>query len=912
MDDLIGPDGMCRVVVVGAGASGILVATHLITALSPRHEVVLIDPAPVDRCGPAYSTGDDRHLLNVPASGMSALPRDPEHFLRWLRRHHRPDFQPHDFAPRRVYRHYLFDLLEQTTTFPSNARLTRLHDRVLDVTQHGTRHRVHRAHGTALSARAVVLATGSVPGTSWAPESLIRSDRFVADPWRPGALEALPEQGDLLLVGTGLTMVDLAISLDREDRTLQVTSRSDRLPERHVLPTVPPVPPPPGITRLAGLEDLTRVVRSHVARTVTETGDWRAAVDGLRPVTAQLWRSLSEDEKKLFASGPARLWDIHRHRMSPLTAERFDAVVDSGRLIRHRGEVRSVTTSPGGLEVHLADGTELSVAAVLNCTGPVGRVAADPLLARLVETGVVRPAPLGLGIQTADDGRVGTGSGSHRNAIWALGALRRGDLWESTAVPEIRDQAYDIARSVAGALRGESRGEHRDLLGLPLSTHRVAASWYDRALGRLLRLQTGVDEALYEAVDLDPGFTQAHAARALLAHEWGTGADWSGSLQAAHTAAANRELDDREASFLDAVTTRLRTDEATGAAALLRHIRLFPRDGFAVSVAVPTVAFGGLTSGRQSAELVEWLGRSYGDDWWYAGQLAFIRQDQERWSEAEDLAAHALSVEPASGHAVHARAHVYYETGQHHSGLEWLDGWIRRYGQRAFSSSHFSWHAALHELALDDAPAARIRYERELAPGKVDGTRAVVDSGSLLWRGRMTGSWPGTLRAPALRHAAPDWLTAPPSPFAAMHAALTLAVTDDAVGLGLLREHVASSPDPVLREVVDPLCRALDAVLAEEWSAALPLLARVLTRADELGGSAAQREVIAETQVFALTRAGQTDRAAHLLDARLNRRHSPLDARRLVALRAATEMPGPPILAEQPANSTSQRGTSAQ
>ena len=130
------------------------------------------------------------------------------------------------------------------------------------------------------------------------------------------------------------------------------------------------------------------------------------------------------------------------------------------------------------------------------------------------------------------------------------------------------------------------------------------------------------------------------------------------------------------------MTTRLRTDEATGAAALLRHIRLFPRDALAVSVAVPTVAFGGLTSGRQTAELVEGLARSYGDDWWYAGQLAFVRQDQERWGEAEELASYALSVEPSSGHAVHARAHVYYETGQHTEGLAWLDEWIRPAGPR--------------------------------------------------------------------------------------------------------------------------------------------------------------------------------------------------------------------------------------
>ena len=153
-------------------------------------------------------------------------------------------------------------------------------------------------------------------------------------------------------------------------------------------------------------------------------------------------------------------------------------------------------------------------------------------------------------------------------------------------------------------------------------------------------------------------------------------------------------------------------------------------------------------------QLVEGLGRSYGDDWWYAGQLAFVRQDQERWAEAEALASYALSVEPSSGHAVHARAHVFYETGQHAAGLAWLDEWIRTRGPEANHRSHFSWHAALHELMQGDVEAVRRRYERELAPPLVTGSRALVDSGALLWRCHVTDTWDGRaaerlgLRAP--------------------------------------------------------------------------------------------------------------------------------------------------------------------
>ena len=452
--------------------------------------------------------------------------------------------------------------------------------------------------------------------------------------------------------------------------------------------------------------------------TVASTGDWRAAIDGLRPVTSQLWRGLSEADKRRFIAEDARSWDVHRHRMAPATSRRLDAVAAEGRLVRHRGTLAAVRADRSALHVTLDDGTTLRVAAVVNCTGPVGSIAADPLLTRLAQSGLVRPGPAGLGIDTADDGRI-LGTLPDTLPFLAVGSLRRGNLWESTAMPEIREQAYDVARIVSRSLHGEARRRPVDPYGLTLSTSQDAAERYNAALGRLLRLQDGVEEGLADAVAADEGFVQAHAALALLGHEWGANTHWRASLRAAHRAAADRHLDDRESSFLDAVTTRLRTDEATGAAALLRHVRLFPRDALAVSVAVPTVAFGGLTSGTQTAELVESLGRSYGDDWWYAGQLAFVRQDQERWAEAEDLSSYALSVEPASGHAVHARAHVYYETGDHTTGLAWLDEWIRTRGPEANHRSHFSWHAALHELMQDDVEAVRRRYARELAPSVV-------------------------------------------------------------------------------------------------------------------------------------------------------------------------------------------------
>ena len=138
----------------------------------------------------------------------------------------------------------------------------------------------------------------------------------------------------------------------------------------------------------------------------------------------------------------------------------------------------------------------------------------------------------------------------------------------------------------------------------------------------------------------------------------------------------------------------------SGATALMNHIAQHPRDVLAVSAAVPTIAFSGVTDIQQEAwELVEGLAPAYGDHWWYISLLAFTRQDQSRFDDAGLLAESALECEPTSGHAVHAQTHVMYETGRHEAGRAWLDHWVAESGRAASHRAHFSWHAALHELA---------------------------------------------------------------------------------------------------------------------------------------------------------------------------------------------------------------------
>ena len=915
-----------RVAVVGAGASGSLTALHLARAARRRGlalDVVLVDPAPHRSRGTAFGTTDPQHLLNVAAGGMSALPEDPGHFVAWRARHH-PELmtEPGVFAPRVDWGRYLDETLTQAYAGDGPVSLRHLRVRATGLRRDDAGVVLSTDDGQVVAADAVVLATGErPPGFGWAPEALQRSAFFVPDPWAPGALDVVRRDQagppDVLLVGTGLTMVDVVLSLTgparRAERRIHAVSRHGELPRRHAgelqLAAIPEID-----DWGSSLADYRARVREHIERVRRSTGDWRPAVDGLRTVVQPLWQRLGDDDRLAFLREDAGHWGRARHRMPPGSADAVAALEQDSVLTRCAAEVAGAEPlTGGGLRVTLSDGTVHEVGWVVNCTGTstVVETGVDPLFDDLLapRAGVARGvlSTAGLGLQTRH-GRLVDSAGTTEAPVWTLGSVRRGELYETTAIPEIRAQAAQLATAVLAEIAPEPRrladgrlvgGHHpvarpRDPLGLPLSTTAEAASAYNAGLERLMRLQSGADQKLLEAVALDPGFAVGHAALAMLGHEGGAGVDVAASLEAARRAARER-ADDRERSLVDVVGRRVEDVRRSGATALMNHIAQHPRDVLAVSAAVPTIAFSGVTDIQQEAwELVEGLAPAYGDHWWYISLLAFTRQDQSRFDDAGLLAESALECEPTSGHAVHAQTHVMYETGRHDAGRAWLDNWVSESGRAASHRAHFSWHAALHELAMGDTEAVRQRYYTQLAPPTVTGVRALIDSASLLWRWVVTTSgWDAAAGTAAfagesapppvecvLDAAGPDLVDHPQTSFVALHGALALAAAGDLPRLAQLRDHCAASTEPAVRTTVASVCEALLAAGGHEWGRAARLLSDVLPGLPRVGGSAAQREIVEETLLYCLVSDGQAELALDLLDGRLDRRTSPLDRRR--------------------------------
>lgn len=904
------------VAIAGAGAAGTLTALHLVRESGRRStplEILLLDPADRWGRGVAFGTTDDQHLLNVPASGMSALPEDPSHFLHWLQTQ-QPQADAFTFASRRMWGRYLDeqltaacrDILVDTTV--EHVRTT-----VTDVRRDGNRVRVtHAGCPDGLLVDAFVVATGlPATGDAWAPRGLRESPFFVSDPWAPGALDPVRRDqtgpADVLLVGTGLTGIDVLLGLAGSRpgrRRLIAISRSGRLPARHADRLKPAAIPDitDWGTDLAGIR---RRVETHLANVQEAAGDWRPGLDGLRFRVAELWQRLTEADRLRFLAEDAAAWNRLRHRVPRETHTRVTELVRNGAVTLSTGTVVDAAPLPrGGLAVTTDDGTVHEVGWVVNCTGPgndvrrLGNPLLDDLLRPRSDGALAVAGTGGMGVLTRD-GRLIDGRGRTDAPVWTLGALRRGELWESTAVPEIRTQALalavDLLETVAPLPRRLADGtwvpghhpvaRPRDPLGLPLSATAEAAAAFNAGLERLMRLQSGAEDLFAEAARLDPDFALAHAALALLGHEAGADTDVSASLAAARRA-ARVNADDRERSLVSVVGLRVREPRRAGADALRRHIATYPRDVLAVSAAVPTIAFSGVIDVQQDVwALVENLAPAYGDHWWFISLLAFVRQDQSRFDEAALLAESALSCEPASGHAVHALTHVHYETGQHETGRAWLDHWIEASGRSASHRAHFAWHAALHDLALGDVAAVARRFDRQLAD--VTGVRGLVDTASLLWRWRVaatawnTGAPTPPTAAPIMAALDRQLVEHPETPFIALHTAVGHAANQDIAALDALAALCRRSRSEATRNAVAPVCRGLAALLREEWHEAVSELSAAQPALVAVGGSAAQREIVEESLLLALWRDGELERTHAILGDRVERRHSPLDEQRL-------------------------------
>lgn len=435
--------------IVGSGFTGTLAAINLRRFDGPR--VTLIEQREEAGRGLAYGSAHPTHLLNVRASRMSAFPDDGDHFVRWLKARGVPDAES-AFIPRLLYGEYLRELLDETLERDRGIKV--VHAKAVDATRSNGGASIRLANRDIFDVDAAILAVGNLPPHSppGLDEAGLSDDVYVSDPWDGSVSAGLSSSDTVLILGTGLTMIDVVLMLDKSGFGGRIIAMSRRGLSPHMHAAAHGAGTPINERPRGPASSLVHQVRERA-----EEIGWQNAVDELRPFTQDMWGAATAEERSRFLRHLRPWWDVHRHRIAPEVAQELQRMQAEGRLGVVAGKTLNFAESDGVRVEWRRRGAEqsetLHVRRIINCTGPQGDLSRsnDPLLKHLKERGDIRPDALRIGIDVDRQSQTINANGSSNSWLYALGPMTRGAYWEIVAVPDIRKQVWSLARWLANA-----------------------------------------------------------------------------------------------------------------------------------------------------------------------------------------------------------------------------------------------------------------------------------------------------------------------------------------------------------------------------------------------------------------------------------------------------------------------------
>lgn len=448
---------LAAVAIIGGGVSGSLIAVQLMRSATEQLDIHLIERSGVYGRGVAYGTGNYSALLNVPAAKMSAFPDDPKHFLRWLQA---SDFRGEQgqaatetsFVPRTIYGNYMSEVLcTAEHEAKRRVRLIRHNDTASNISVSSEEALVLLKSGERIRASKVVFAFGNfLPRDLPFMDSAVSSSpRYIKNPWLPRAAAPISPDDTVLIVGTGLTMIDFVLGLHAQGHTgkIYAVSKHGLLPQVHRFsPSMLPAPTVEDLPNAA--RELMNYIRHQIA---VAQMDWRVVLDSLRAITPALWQRLPTAEKRRLLRHVQPYWEVHRHRIPPQAAAIIDAIRESGQLVMSDGRFKAIELHGQGIRAAFNTREHgaflLDVDWVINCTGSNTnfRTVNNPLVSQLFRQGLARPDCFEVGLDAERDGALRDANGRVSTLLFTIGPTLKGILWETTAVPEIRQQAVALA-----------------------------------------------------------------------------------------------------------------------------------------------------------------------------------------------------------------------------------------------------------------------------------------------------------------------------------------------------------------------------------------------------------------------------------------------------------------------------------
>ncbi len=447
---------MKTVVIIGGGLSGAITAVNLMRQSRTELKIVIIEKSPneIGR-GLAYSTNNPQHLLNVPAGKMSCLYDDPEHLMSFLteRKH---NYSNTSFIPRKLYGEYVYHTFKKCCDTYAH-----LHKVEVVRTANGTQQVVELLNGNAITCDKVVLAIGNFePSDPKLKDAhYTTSKNYIKDPFNGEVIKKIPTDKEILIIGTGLTAIDIILSLKENKHSGKITVISNHgyLPVQHQL----------GVTysdfcselnnQHSSLE-LFKVIRKHMRLAEKNGIDYRAVIDVIRPSTQKIWCTLNVSEKKKFLDHLRHLWGVARHRMAKEVFISVQEMLDAGLVSLRAGRLLRIDLENDKFRVIYSERKtkkeeHLQTDYIVNCTGPESNYDKinSQLVKNLLKNGSIVKDDINYGIDATESGRILGADKKESPSLTTLGPPMKGILWECTAVPEIKVQAYYLAKELLNA-----------------------------------------------------------------------------------------------------------------------------------------------------------------------------------------------------------------------------------------------------------------------------------------------------------------------------------------------------------------------------------------------------------------------------------------------------------------------------
>lgn len=464
---------MKRIVIIGGGLSGALTALSLGSGRDERLQIMIIEKNDAQLFkGLAYSSDLNHQPLNVPASGMSLLIDEPDHFLKWLNQNTHitglsaGEITPDTFISRKVFGAYLSETISVALK-ASHHEIALIQDEAVAVQKEQNNYTLKLASGKLIEANKIIIATGNQDTDfPYSVDPILKENgNLISNPWAKHIIESIDAKAPILIIGAGLTMVDLLINLRQNNHTGKITivSRRGFLPLPHKmgqhwqLKTKQP--------EKINLKNILQFVHHEVELAKAANIGWQSVIDAIRPYLPQWWRGLTLSERTRLMRHLKPYWEIHRHRIP----------VDSHNFIQ-RELAAGTTALYGGKIIHIAAGQDnmadvsfscrktneqkqFHVKHIINCIGPLTDLKKSklPLWQNLLQSGMVDTDYFNSGISCNAKGHIIDTKGQPDSNIFVIGNLRKGAEFESVAIRELRIQAKDIADQIQNEIKPKKR-----------------------------------------------------------------------------------------------------------------------------------------------------------------------------------------------------------------------------------------------------------------------------------------------------------------------------------------------------------------------------------------------------------------------------------------------------------------------